>query len=96
MPINEQLAAQIREQQGCHAMEFKGRVMPGFILIDETDRRTKEQLDYWIGLALETIKKPGRLRTGPVKKGAPAKLPKRGNSPSSRKIGCEGSRMTFA
>lgn len=55
--IDPEVYEKALEQQGCHAMEFKGRTMPGFVLIDETGRRTKEQLDYWIGLALDFNKK---------------------------------------
>ena len=41
------------ERQGCRIMDFTGRPMKGWIMIDETGMKTKKELDYWIGLALE-------------------------------------------
>jgi TfoX/Sxy family transcriptional regulator of competence genes len=40
------------EQRGCRQMDFTGRVMKGYVLIDETGTKNKKNLDYWIGLAL--------------------------------------------
>lgn len=47
----------VLQKQGCHAMEFKGRVMPGYVLIDDTGRKTQKQFDYWIDLAFDFNKK---------------------------------------
>jgi TfoX/Sxy family transcriptional regulator of competence genes len=55
--IDPEVYEEALEKQGCHAMEFKGRVMPGFVLIDATGRHTKKQFDYWIDLALDFNKK---------------------------------------
>jgi len=41
------------EQRGCKSMEFSGRVMKGYVLIDETGIANQKDFDYWINLALE-------------------------------------------
>ena len=41
------------EKTGCRTMDFTKRPMKGFILVDDSGMRTKKELDYWIGLALE-------------------------------------------
>jgi TfoX/Sxy family transcriptional regulator of competence genes len=42
---------------GCRVMDFTGKPMKGFVLIDETGMRSKKEFDYWIGLCLEFNKK---------------------------------------
>src|ERR1700759_1567195 len=41
------------EKSGCSAVVMRGREIRGFIYVDEEVLRTKKQLDYWIGLALD-------------------------------------------
>jgi TfoX/Sxy family transcriptional regulator of competence genes len=41
------------EKTGCRTMDFTKRPMKGYVLIDESGMRTKKDLDYWIGLALD-------------------------------------------
>ena len=41
------------EQEGCHPMDFTGRVMKGYVFVDIDALNTKKKLEYWIGLALE-------------------------------------------
>ena len=43
----------VLEKEGCKPMDFSGKPMKGFVFIDNDVLRTKKQLDYWIGLALE-------------------------------------------
>lgn len=38
---------------GCRTMDFTKRPMPGYVLIDETGITTRQELNYWIGLALD-------------------------------------------
>ena len=33
-------------------MEFSGRIMKGYVLVDETGIRNQQDFDYWINLAL--------------------------------------------
>lgn len=44
---------EVIEKDGCSPMDFTGKPMKGFIYVDEDVVRTKKQLQYWIGLALE-------------------------------------------
>lgn len=55
--IDPDVYEQALKKQGCHSMEFKGRVMTGFVLIDDSGRHTQKQFDYWIGLAIDFNKK---------------------------------------
>ena len=41
------------EKSGCSPVVMRGREIRGFIYVDEEVLRTKKQLDYWIGLALD-------------------------------------------
>jgi TfoX/Sxy family transcriptional regulator of competence genes len=40
------------ERTGAKLMEFNGRQMKGYVLIDDTGIKSKKDFDYWIGLAL--------------------------------------------
>jgi hypothetical protein len=39
--------------KGCRAMDFNGKVMKGFIFVDEYGMKTKSNFKYWINLCLE-------------------------------------------
>ncbi len=41
------------EKRGCREMDFTGRPMKGFVFISPDGTKTKENLNYWIGLALK-------------------------------------------
>jgi TfoX/Sxy family transcriptional regulator of competence genes len=41
------------EITGCRTMDFTRRPMKGYVMIDDTGMRTKEEFEYWINLALE-------------------------------------------
>ena len=40
-------------KEGCRTMEMKGREYKGYILVEERVLKTKSDLDYWVGLALD-------------------------------------------
>jgi TfoX/Sxy family transcriptional regulator of competence genes len=42
----------VMEKEGCHPMDFTGKVMRGFVFVDEDAVRTAKQLGYWMDLAL--------------------------------------------
>jgi TfoX/Sxy family transcriptional regulator of competence genes len=44
---------EVIQKEGCSPMDFTGKPMKGFIFVDIDVLRTKKQLDYWLGLALE-------------------------------------------
>ncbi len=52
------------DKRGCREMNFTGKPMKGFVFISPDGTKTKEDLNYWIGLALEynKIAKASRKR----------------------------------
>lgn len=51
--IDPEKYEEVIEKEGCQPMDFTGKPMKGFVFVDTDVLRTKKQLDYWIGLALE-------------------------------------------
>ena len=45
------------KKKGCRTMDFTNRPMIGYVLIDETGRKSKADFEYWIGLALDYNKR---------------------------------------
>jgi TfoX/Sxy family transcriptional regulator of competence genes len=45
------------QRKGCRTMVMKGRPFRGYVHVDVDVLRTKRQLDYWVGLALDYNKK---------------------------------------
>ncbi len=43
---------EVMEKEGCHPMDFTGKVMKGYVFVDIDVLKTKKQLDYWVQLAL--------------------------------------------
>ncbi|MDX2431411.1 MAG: TfoX/Sxy family protein, partial [Bacteroides sp.] len=41
------------KRKGCQPMDFTGRPMKGYVTITQEGMDLDEELDYWIGLALE-------------------------------------------
>ena len=41
------------EKQGCRTMDFTKRAMKGYVMVDDTGMKSKEDFEYWIGLCLE-------------------------------------------
>lgn len=41
------------EKEGCEPMNFTGKIMKGFVFVNEDVLKTKKQLEYWMKLALE-------------------------------------------
>lgn len=41
------------EKRGCHEMNFTGRPMKGWVLIEDSGMKTVADLNYWIGLAVD-------------------------------------------
>jgi hypothetical protein len=51
--INPDLHETAVEKTGCRTMDFTGRPMKGYVLVDETGMRSEKDFEYWIGLCLE-------------------------------------------
>ena len=44
---------EVIEKEGCEPMNFTGKIMKGFVFVNEEVLNTKKKLEYWIKLALE-------------------------------------------
>jgi len=51
--IDPALTDKVLEKDGCAPMVHGGKVMPGFVYVEERVMSTKRQLDAWVKLALE-------------------------------------------
>ena len=51
--IDPELYKQALARRGCHKMEFTGRPLKGYVLIDDSGMKAKKDFDHWIGLALD-------------------------------------------
>ena len=45
------------EKNGCRTMDFTGRPMKGYVMINDSGMKSKRDFDYWITLALDFNKK---------------------------------------
>lgn len=56
---------EVLEKPGCSPMDFTGRVMKGFVFVEDDVLNTHRQLNYWVQLALDFNKeaKPTRKKT---------------------------------
>jgi TfoX/Sxy family transcriptional regulator of competence genes len=43
---------EVMEKQGCHAMDFTGKIMKGYVFVEDEVLKNNKQLDYWVQLAL--------------------------------------------
>jgi TfoX/Sxy family transcriptional regulator of competence genes len=43
----------VLEKRGCRIMDFTGRPMKGYVMVDETGMKSQKEFDYWINLCLE-------------------------------------------
>jgi len=57
MRIDPDIYEKVLERTGCREMDFTGRPMRGFVFVDPEGTKTKKDLNYWLGLALEYNKK---------------------------------------
>jgi TfoX/Sxy family transcriptional regulator of competence genes len=44
---------EVMEKEGCEPMDFTGKVMKGFVFVNEGVLNTKKKLEFWVKLALE-------------------------------------------
>ena len=51
--INPALHNELVEKNGCRTMKMKGREYKGYVLVNEEAIKTKKELQYWVGLALD-------------------------------------------
>jgi TfoX/Sxy family transcriptional regulator of competence genes len=51
--IDPEMQGEALKKTGCKVMDFTGRISKGFVLVEPHGIRTKRELDYWVGLALD-------------------------------------------
>ena len=44
---------EVIEKEGCEPMNFTGKIMKGFVFVNDEVLKTKKQLEYWVKLALD-------------------------------------------
>jgi TfoX/Sxy family transcriptional regulator of competence genes len=55
--IDPEIQEDALSMPGSRIMDFTGRPMKGYILVDETGIRSKKQFDYWINLCMDFNKR---------------------------------------
>ncbi len=45
------------ERTGCRIMDFTGRLMKGYVMVEDSGMKSKKDFDYWIELCLDFNKK---------------------------------------
>ena len=62
--INPALREALLERTGTSVMEFTGRPMKGFVLVDEAGMRSKKDFEFWVNQCLEynTIAKSSKKK----------------------------------
>ena len=56
------------EKTGCRVMDFTGRPMKGYVMVDETGMKTKNQFEFWIERCLDfnkRLKPPKKAKKKP-------------------------------
>jgi TfoX/Sxy family transcriptional regulator of competence genes len=73
--LNPEIYETVIEREGCTPMDFTGKVMKGFVFVDESALQTQKELDYWIQLALDynKIARKSKKKTSSTKKGQSSK-----------------------
>ncbi|MES2703235.1 MAG: TfoX/Sxy family protein [Bacteroidota bacterium] len=48
---------EVLERTGCREMDFTGRPMKGYVMVDETGMKSRKDFEHWIALALDFNKR---------------------------------------
>lgn len=51
--IDPTLQEEALEKTGCRVMDFTGKPMRGWVMIDDSGMKNVQELRYWIGLAID-------------------------------------------
>lgn len=51
--IDPELQETALEKAGCRIMDFTGRPMKGYVMVNERGMKTKKEFEYWIKLCLD-------------------------------------------
>ena len=50
--IDPQTYEDALEKNGCREMDFTGRPMKGWVMVDESGMKTPDEMNYWISLSV--------------------------------------------
>jgi hypothetical protein len=50
--IDPLLQDEVLSRKGCRIMDFTGRPMKGYVMVDDSGMRSKKDFDYFVGLCL--------------------------------------------
>ena len=67
--IDPTLHDTVVEKLGCRAMDFTGKIMKGWILVDSSGMRSNKAFNYWIDLALAFNKDAKKSKKKSKKRG---------------------------
>ena len=51
--LDPELFDEVMEKEGCEPMDFTGKVMKGFVFVNEEALTSARKLEYWVNLALD-------------------------------------------
>jgi hypothetical protein len=51
--IDPELQDEVLSKNGCRIMDFTGRPMKGYVMVDSTGMKSKKEFEYWISLCLD-------------------------------------------
>ena len=51
--LDPELFDEVMEKEGCEPMDFTGKIMKGFVFVNEGALTTARKLEYWVNLALD-------------------------------------------
>lgn len=76
--IDPELYGQALKKKGCRPMDFTGKVLKGFLLVDPIGVDLQKDLEYWIQLCLDFNPKAKSAKKTALKKAKqPTKKPRR-------------------
>ena len=61
---------EVLDKEGCYPMDFTGKIMRGYVFVDQEVLTTRTKLAYWVSLALEfnKIAKASRKKSKATRK----------------------------
>jgi TfoX/Sxy family transcriptional regulator of competence genes len=68
--LDPELFDEVTRKPGCEPMNFTGKIMRGFVFVDESVLKSREQLDFWVQLGLSFNKQAKLSKKKVVKKTA--------------------------
>jgi TfoX/Sxy family transcriptional regulator of competence genes len=55
--IDPELQEEALEKNGCRIMDFTGRPMKGYVMVEDSGMKTKKEFEFWINLCLDFNKR---------------------------------------